>query len=297
MPDESSAGGERAPEEKRQEEEQEIEERTAPHARVVYEAIRSEGRDELERPASALFWSALAAGLSMGFSFGGEALIQHAIPDTAWRPLVSKLGYTVGFVIVILGRQQLFTENTLTAVLPLLKERTGGMLVKVLRLWGVVLLANLLGAFAFAMMAASTRTFEPEVATAFTEIARSAVDKAFGTIFVRAIFAGWLIALMVWLLPYAETARFWVVVLLTYVVGLGEFDHIIIGSVEGFYAALRGMVSWSRLLGGYMLPTLLGNILGGVVLVALLGHAQVESGQEEGAEKGRERRVRRGAAG
>jgi formate/nitrite transporter FocA (FNT family) len=210
---------------------------------------------------------------------------------------VSKFGYTVGFVIVILGRQQLFTENTLTAVLPLLKERTGRMLVKVLRLWGVVLLANLLGAFAFALMAASTRVFEPQVATAFAGIAHSAVDKAFGTIFVRAILAGWLIALMVWLLPYAETARFWVVVLLTYVVGLGEFDHIIIGSVEGFYAALRGMVSWSQLLGGYMLPTLLGNILGGVVLVALLGHAQVESGQEAGAEKGRERRVRRGAAG
>jgi formate/nitrite transporter FocA (FNT family) len=282
MPDESSAGGERPPEEKKQEEEQEIEERTAPHARVVYEAIRSEGRDELERPASALFWSALAAGLSMGFSFGGEALLQHAIPDTPWRPLISKFGYTVGFVIVILGRQQLFTENTLTAVLPLLKERTGAMLVKVLRLWGVVLLANLLGALAFALVAASTRAFRPEVAAAFTEIATSAVDKGFGTIFVRAIFAGWLIALMVWLLPYAETARFWVVVLLTYVVGLGEFDHIIIGSVEGFYLALRGMVSWGRLLGGYMLPTLLGNILGGVVLVALLAHAQVESGQEEG---------------
>jgi formate/nitrite transporter FocA (FNT family) len=289
MLEESSAGGERAPEEEKpkeeqeeQREEQEIEERTAPHARVVYEAIRAEGSEELERPASALFWSALAAGLSMGFSFGSEALIQHALPDTSWRPLIAKFGYTVGFVIVILGRQQLFTENTLTAVLPLLKEKTGAMLAKVLRLWGVVLLANLLGAFAFALVAASTRAFRPEVATAFTEIATSAVEKGFGTIFVRAVFAGWLIALMVWLLPYAETARFWVVVLITYAVGLGEFDHIIIGSVEGFYLALRGVVSWGQLLGGYMLPTLLGNILGGVVLVALLGHAQVESGQEEG---------------
>jgi formate/nitrite transporter FocA (FNT family) len=288
MPDESRAAGEHGPEDeqevKKHEEEQEIEERTAPHARVVYEAIRQEGRDELERPASALFWSALAAGLSMGFSFGGEAMIQHALPDTPWRPLLSKFGYTVGFDIVILGRQQLFTENTLTAVLPLLKERTGGMLVKVLRLWGVVLLANLLGALAFAAIAAHTNVFKPEVAASFAEIATSAVDKAFGTIFVRAIFAGWLIALMVWLLPYAEMARIWVVILLTYVVGLGEFDHIIIGSVEAFYLALSGMVSWGYLLGGYMLPTLLGNILGGVVLVALLGHAQVESGQEDGAE-------------
>jgi formate/nitrite transporter FocA (FNT family) len=277
----SSEQGAGTKDEEEAQEEHEIEARTAPHARVVYEAIRAEGLEELDRPADALFWSALAAGLSMGFSFGGEALIHDALPPGAWTPLVSKLGYTVGFVIVILGRQQLFTENTLTAVLPLLRERTFGMLAKVLRLWGVVLLANLLGALLFALVAARTGAFRPQLETAFGEIAGAAVNKEFGTIFVRAIFAGWLIALMVWLLPYAEVARFWVVVMLTYVVGLGEFDHIIIGSVEGFYLAFRGLVGWGQLFGGYMLPTLLGNIFGGVVLVALLAHAQVEPGRGE----------------
>ena len=102
------------PGEKQQEQREEVRELSAPKGAVVYGAIHQEGKDELSRGTSSLGWSGLAAGLSMGFSFVVEALLHHALPDTPWRPLVSKLGYSVGFLIVILGRQQLFTENTLT---------------------------------------------------------------------------------------------------------------------------------------------------------------------------------------
>src|SRR5687767_7977447 len=103
--------------------EQEATQRSAPSGKIVYKAILREAEDELERPSSALFWSGLAAGLSMGFSLIAEALLHANLPDTGWRPLVAKLGYSVGFLVVILGRQQLFTENTLTPVLPLLKNK------------------------------------------------------------------------------------------------------------------------------------------------------------------------------
>src|SRR4051794_352005 len=97
---------------------QEAEERSSPSAHVVYEAIRKEGRHELERKSSSLAWSGLAAGMSMGFSFLSQALLRHHLPaETAWTPLVTNLGYATGFLIVILGRQQLFTENTLTVIL------------------------------------------------------------------------------------------------------------------------------------------------------------------------------------
>src|SRR3954454_10909071 len=112
-------------------EEKEAEEKSAPSAHVVYEAIRKEGRHELERKASSLAWSGLAAGLSMGFSFVTMALLQHHLPDTSSRPLIAPLGYSVGFLIVVLGRQQLFTENTLTVILPLLTRKTMRDLVKV----------------------------------------------------------------------------------------------------------------------------------------------------------------------
>ena len=124
---------------------EEPEEKSAPSAHVVYEAIRREGRHELGRQSSSLAWSGLAAGLSMGFSFVTQALLEHHLPDTPWRPLIASLGYSVGFLIVILGRQQLFTENTLTPVLPLLHNRDAGTFVRVLRLWGLVLVANLAG--------------------------------------------------------------------------------------------------------------------------------------------------------
>src|SRR3954465_9128941 len=123
--------------------EQEAQERSSPSGKVVYKAILKEGEDELERPSSALFWSGLAAGLSMGFSFITEALLQAHLPHANWSPLVSKFGYAMGFLIVILGRQQLFTENTLTPILPLLQKKNRETLLNVLRLWGVVLLANM----------------------------------------------------------------------------------------------------------------------------------------------------------
>src|SRR3954471_4450818 len=146
-------------------------ERVAPHAGVVYEAIRREGSDELERSASALFWSGLAAGLSMGFSLVAEGLLRAALPDASWRPLVVKTGYALGFIIVILGRQQLFTENTLTPILPLLQRKTARAFADVCRLCVVVLAANVIGAAIFGWLAASAPAFSEETKTGFSQIA------------------------------------------------------------------------------------------------------------------------------
>ena len=115
--------------------EQEAEDRTSVSALVVHEAIRKDGDEELRRPISALAWSGLAAGLSMGFSFVAEALFRTYTPAAPWRPLITNLGYPLGFLIVIVGRQQLFTENTLTAIIPLLARRNLATFWQVLRLW------------------------------------------------------------------------------------------------------------------------------------------------------------------
>src|SRR5579863_122394 len=89
-------------------EERQVQERVAIGAHVVHETIRREGEEELCRPASALAWSGLAAGLSMGFSLVAEGLLAAGLPRASWTPLVAKLGYSVGFLIVVLGRQQLY---------------------------------------------------------------------------------------------------------------------------------------------------------------------------------------------
>ena len=93
-------------------------------------------------------------------------------------------------------------------------------------------------------------------------------------------FAGWLIALIVWLLPFAEAARFFVIILLTWLVGAAELTHVIAGAIEVFALSWAGEKSWISTVGCYVFPTLLGNIIGGVTLVAALNHAQICAGKE-----------------
>lgn len=249
--------------------------RSAPAVAVVYEAIRQEAETELARPNHALFWSGLAAGLSMGFSFLAEAYLRLGLPDAQWQPLIAKFGYAVGFIIVILGRQQLFTENTLTPVLQLLRDRTWNVLGNTLRLWFVVLLANLLGTFCFALVLAYTSVIEPQQVFVFQAIAEHLLLGDFWTTLTRAIFAGWLIALMVWLLPVAETGRVTVIIIITYLVGIAGFPHIIAGSTEAFYGMLTQPERFGGAIGQFFLPTLIGNTIGGVAMVAAINYAQV----------------------
>src|SRR6476660_1318459 len=162
------------PDTSKQTEQKEVQERSSPSGKIVYKAILKEGEEELDRSSSALFWSGLAAGLSMGFSMIAEGLLSAYLPDAEWRPLIAKFGYSAGFLIVILGRQQLFTENTLTPILPLLQRKRVGTLANVARLWSIVLIANLLGAVAIAFVAGRTNAFDTHVQSAFTELGRSA---------------------------------------------------------------------------------------------------------------------------
>ncbi len=261
--------------------EQEIEkaEREAPmNADITFEVIRRRGEEELSRPSAALFFSGLAAGLSMGFSLVSEALLSTHLPDAGWTPLVSKLGYSVGFLMITLGSQQLFTENTLTAIIPLLSRRTRSALLDVARLWAVVLAANLIGAVIFALGAADTTVFDPPTKAALLAIG---VDAASGTgtqLFLQGIFAGWLIALMVWMLPATQGGQVPIIVTMTYIIGLGGFPHIVAGSVEVLYAVGADGLSWADYALRYAPPTLVGNVVGGVALVSALNYAQVIAG-------------------
>jgi formate-nitrite transporter family protein len=262
-------------------EQKQVEERVAIGANVVYETIRREGEDELHRPAAALAWSAFAAGLSMGFSFIAEGVLASHLPDRTWRPLIASTGYCVGFLIVILGRQQLFTENTLTVILPLLLRKDLSTLLRVVRLWAVVLVANLAGTFLFALCIGKIHIFDGPTQQCLTQIGTAHIGASFGIVLIRAIFAGWLIALMVWLLPGAEFARVTIIIIVTYLVGLSGFNHIIAGSTTTLFLIVTHVISWKIYILQFFLPTLLGNIIGGLSLVTALGHAQVVGGKEQ----------------
>ncbi len=257
------------------EKQDDIDERLRLTAPLVYEVVRQEGEEELARPVASLWWSGVAAGIGITASLLAEGLLHHYLPDRPWRPAVENFGYCVGFLLVILGRLQLFTENTLTAVLPLLAEFNKRRLWCTTRLWSVVFLANMVGTFFTALLAAHGGTIPDIYMPAILEVSEHFADKTPTQAFLHAIPAGFLVAAIVWILPSAEYATFWVITVLTYLIALGDFAHVVAGSAEVFLLVLNGDLSLIAGIGTLILPSLAGNVIGGTGLFALLAYAQV----------------------
>lgn len=256
-------------------EQREVDELGRAKAIVIHEVIRLEGEHELQRPSLALAFSGLAAGLSMGFSLVAEGLIYSSLPDESWRILIASFGYTVGFLIVILGRQQLFTEKTLTPILPLFNNLNFQRFGRVMRLWMIVLASNLIGGLIFAAIIGYSDIFSENVRQGFTEIARKELQGSFSNVMLRGIFAGWLIALLTWLLPAVSSSRLSLIIIITYLVKLAGLAHIIAGSIAVFYLIVTEAITWGNYFGGFAIPSLLGNIIGGVSFVAALNYGQI----------------------
>ncbi len=246
-----------------------------PRPAEIYDSILDEGEEELEREVSALWWSGLAAGLSMGFSIVASAAIAAAFGGYSWsHPLIS-IGYSAGFIIVILARQQLFTENTITALLPVLARRSWATMYDLFRLWGVVLVANLVGAMIFGWLTTEPTLFDDHLRAEIMTLSHHLFENSASEMFVKGIAAGWLIAALVWVLPSVKAGKFWVIMFFTSLIALGEFTHIIAGSIESFHLLFMGEIGVNKLLFQFMLPTLIGNIVGGSAIFSLASYAQV----------------------
>jgi formate/nitrite transporter FocA (FNT family) len=257
------------------EERRAVAQRQAASPRVIHEVIRRAGDEELERPGWSLVWSGLAGGVAISASVLGKSLIARDLPDASWTPLVTSVGYTLGFLVVILGRLQLFTESTLSAVIPVATHPSLGNLGRLLRLWGLVLGTNLLGTLLVAGLVHYRLIGSPEGATAMEETARELLAHDGWATVRLGIPAGFLIAAVPWALPSSRGQEFWVVFVLTYFIALGGFAHVVAGSGEAWLLAFAGEVSFAQALGGLIVPALVGNVIGGTGLFALLAHAQV----------------------
>ncbi len=253
----------------------EVEGRSQPRTPIIYEIVRRLGEEEMARPAVSLWWSGIAAGVSISFSTLSQALLQMHLPDAPWRPLIVSFGYAVGFLMVVLSRQQLFTENTITVVLPIIAEPSRARMLKMIRMWGIVLIANMVGTLVAALFCTYTPAVAPDVVATVQDMGRQMMQHGWFDMFFRAIGAGFLVAAMVWLLPGASTAQFPVITLMTYLIALGGFTHIIAGSVEAFLLLVSGDLGPLTMLFNFTVPVLLGNIVGGTALFTLLSYAQV----------------------
>ncbi|QYJ01202.1 formate/nitrite transporter family protein [Thalassovita mediterranea] len=250
-------------------------------SRIVYEIIRQEGRAELSRPQSSIWWSGIAAGLAISMSLIMEAFLRQHLPDTDWRPLVENFGYAAGFLLVMLSRLQLFTENTVTAVLPTLADPCRRTILGTTRLWSTVFLANMIGTLVAAVFWTYSGAISQETYGISLELSLHVAGWGAGETFVRALPAGFLIAALVWMMPSSEGSEFWVIVFFTYLIALGEFAHVVVGSAELFVVALSGEQGVLKLIGVNLLPALAGNIIGGAGLFAILAWGQVHEEMED----------------
>jgi formate/nitrite transporter FocA (FNT family) len=271
------AAGQRAPTtgQVSEDEIEDVEDRSSPRTPVIYEIVRRLGEEEMARPAISLWWSGVAAGLSISFSLLAQAILETHLPDAAWRPLVSSFGYSLGFLMAVLSRQQLFTETTITAVLPVMATFSFANLARMGRMWGIVLLANLAGTLFAAAFCTFAPVISPDVRASMLEISRQAVETGWIEMFFLAIAAGFLMAAMVWLLPSADGAQFHVITVMTWLIAVGGFTHIVAGSMEAFLLVVNGQLGVGAMVLNFMAPVLAGNIVGGTVLFAVLSYAQV----------------------
>ncbi|ETX63882.1 formate/nitrite transporter family protein [Citrobacter portucalensis] len=253
------------------------EDRLPSRAMAIHEHIRQDGEKEMERDAMALLWSAIAAGLSMGASLLAKGIFHVQLEGVPGGFLLENLGYTFGFIIVIMARQQLFTENTVTAVLPVMQNPTLGNFGLLMRLWSVVLLGNIIGTGVAAWAFEHMPIFDEETRDAFVKIGMDVMKNTPTEMFSNAIISGWLIATMVWMFPAAGAAKIVVIILMTWLIALGDTTHIVVGSVEILYLVFNGTLHWSDFFWPFALPTLAGNICGGTFIFALMSHAQIRN--------------------
>lgn len=267
-----------------EEEARQAEQRSRPRSVVIFETVRREGEEELERPTPSLFFSSFASGLSMVFSLVCVGVIRSGLPDAPWARLVGAFGYTIGFLIVILGRQQLFTENTLTPLLPVFNDPKRWRFRQLGRVWAVIFTGNMAGALVSSAFAAYAGAFSPEMHHAMDRVAQQTIGPAFWVLFTKAIFAGWIMALLVWLLPLSEQLSPLIVLIMTYFIAAAELSHVIAGSLDAFYGAWTGATTWGDV-GHFILPTFLGNVVGGVALVAAIASAEIATERGRRAKK------------
>lgn len=236
---------------------------------TIYEIISMEGVEELARPPSSLLFSGIVAGLCISFSMftmGYLSLLTN-------NQVVIALGYTIGFLMVSKGRFQLFTENTITAILPVLNSFSLKTILGTARLWGIVFTANMIGTAFAAFMMGPVGIASPSQLQAFIIISEKMVIRSPLDTFLTAIPAGFILATMVWMLPNTKHSKTLVVMLMTFVISIGHFSHVVAGSSEAFLLLFQGHLSYSATL-SYIMFAALGNIVGGTVLFSLLAYAQ-----------------------
>ena len=238
---------------------------------ILKETIQ-DGKEELARGSAGLALSGLGAGLTVSFSAVALGVVGALSGGVG---LLAYAAYPIGFIFVMLSRQQLFTTNTVTPVFVVMDEDRS-QLSNMLRMWGILFVSNVLGALVFAFVVTHAEILPASALNVLLEEAAHKMENGFLALTVKGVVGGWLVAFVVWLVASARDTTsqlllIWAPVFLIPATGL---VHCIAGSSEVMIGVFGGETPWGEFLVGFLLPATLGNTVGGVVLVTLLNYGQ-----------------------
>jgi formate/nitrite transporter FocA (FNT family) len=244
------------------------------------DVVTREGARDLRRGTPELAISGLIAGLDIGFgplamAFVAGHLTGHV--DTQIAFLIGALLYPIGFTFVVLGRSELFTEQTLTPVVALFARK--GTVLDLLRYWSVVFVMNQIGVALFALGLVNSGPIVADYLPIYDGAVKKLLAPDFRYVLLSAIAAGWVIAILSWLVEVVDSslARIACIWVASIFIVLGPLHHSIVGSGEVLVAVFQGQVSVADWLVRFLLPATLGNVIGGVVFVTSLVWAQTRS--------------------
>ncbi len=248
----------------------------------IYERVLIEADEEISRDVRELFFSGVAAGFAITITVLLYASLTHS---TGGIPVVGALLYPIGFIYIILGNYQLYTENTLPPV-ALTLDRLASI-PAMLGMWVTVLAGNLVGGTVGAVLLAYGGVMSPDVAATLSSIAMTGIETAWFDLFFKAVFAGLIVAGVVWVDfgVMNSTTRFLLVYVAFLAIPLGGLFHVVVASTEVMYLVFLGEIGLLYGATHFALPVLLGNTVGGVVLVTTINYYQTSHDIHEISDK------------
>jgi len=243
-------------------------------ATEIFQRIVASAEQEVEDTHAELFYSGIAAGFGITITLLGYTVVSAMVGDAGGLArLVKPLLYPIGFVIIVIGHYQLYTENTLPPVTLVLTRLSS--IPALFRVWGLVLLGNVVGVGIGAFVLANTAVLSPAEAAVAEQFAIEAMHVSWWGVFFKAVFAGWLVGGLVWVDHGTRdtVGRIVITYLLIYLIPVVDLFHIITSIGDALILFFRGGAALLPLIWEFLLPVFLGNTLGGVVLVGVLNYA------------------------
>lgn len=240
----------------------------------IQQRLLASADEEITSQPREMFFSSMTAGIAITLTLIGYSVGTSHFPDNIF---LSTLLYPLGFIYIILGRFQLYTENTLPPV-ALIFARLASIPI-LFKVWGVVLAGNLIGAIAGGYVLANTAVLSPDAKVAATNFVVHGLELGWWGVFFKAMFAGWLVAGVVWLNVAARdtVTRVLVVYLVFFMIGTSNLFHVVTAAAEvSFYIFHTAEADISTLFIHYWLPVLLGNTVGGVLIFTNMAYFQSE---------------------